>query len=79
MRIDLSDEVREGLAISIQEFLASEFELVLSDFQAGRLLDFLVRRLGAPVYNQAIQDSRAFLQSKLDDLEGEFYETEEPS
>ncbi len=33
-----------------------------------------IKNLG--VYNQAIQDARAALQSKLDDLEGEFYEPE---
>ena len=49
----------------------------LSDFQAQRLIDFLLRHLGAPVYNQAIQDARAFLQTKLDDLDGEVYEPEE--
>jgi len=51
----------------------------LSDFQAHRLIDFFLRHLGAPVYNQAIQDARTFLQTKLDDLDGEFYEPEEPS
>ena len=29
-------------------------------------------------YNQAVQDARAFLQTKLDDLDGELYEPEEP-
>jgi uncharacterized protein (DUF2164 family) len=38
-----------------------------------------VKELGAPIYNQAIQDARAFLQGKLDDLEGEFYEPEQSS
>ena len=79
MQIKLSVEARERLVASIQGFLASRFELELSEFQAISLLDFLVRELGAPVYNQAIQDARAFVQSKLDDLEGEFYEPEEPS
>jgi uncharacterized protein (DUF2164 family) len=54
-----------------------EFERELSDFQARRLIDFFVRHLGAPVYNQAIQDARVFLQATLEDLDGEFYEPEE--
>jgi uncharacterized protein (DUF2164 family) len=37
----------------------------------------MVRRLGAPIYNQAIQDARGFVQAKLDDLEGEFYEPDD--
>jgi uncharacterized protein (DUF2164 family) len=77
MRIALSAERRSQLASAIQRFFAAEFEHRLSEFQALRVLDFFVRHLGAPVYNQAIQDARAFLQGKLSDLEGEFYEPEE--
>ena len=63
---------------SLQSFFEDELDRDISDFQAERLLDFFVRELGAPVYNQAVQDARAFLQDKLVDLEGEFYEPEEP-
>jgi uncharacterized protein (DUF2164 family) len=77
-RIKLSEEGRERLAEVIQQFFIDEFDRELSDFQAQRLIDFFVRQLGAPVYNQAIQDARAFLQTKLEDLDGEFYEPEEP-
>ena len=51
-------------------------QVPLSDFQAERVIEFFLRELGAPVYNQAIGDARAFLQTKLDDLDGEFYEPE---
>jgi uncharacterized protein (DUF2164 family) len=76
VRIKLSGEARERLAADIGKFFAEEFDRVLSEFQAERLIDFLVLKLGAPVYNQAIQDSRQYLQSKLDELDGEFYEPE---
>ena len=78
MRIKLSEEGRERLIAVIQRFFVEELDHELSDFQARRLIDFFVRHLGAPVYNQAIQDARTFLQAKLDDLDGEFYEPEEP-
>jgi len=76
MRIKLSEERRDRLVADIRGLFASEFDRELSDFQANQLLDFFVRHLGAPVYNQAIQDARAALQAKLDDIEGEFYEPE---
>ena len=78
MRIALSDERRGELVDALQRFFAGEFEHEISEYQARRLVDFFIRQLGAPVYNQAIQDARAFLQEKLADLEGEFYEPEEP-
>lgn len=78
MRIKLLPDARERLSALVRQFFRDELDRELSDFQARRLIDFFVRHLGAPVYNQAIQDARAFLQAKLDDLDGEFYEPEEP-
>jgi uncharacterized protein (DUF2164 family) len=77
MHIKLSPERRDQLVSEVRRFFSEEFDRELSDFQGERLIDFLVRCLGAPVYNQAIQDARAAVQQKLDDLEGEFYEPEE--
>jgi uncharacterized protein (DUF2164 family) len=77
-RIKLSDERRSDLIAMIQHFVSSEFDQTLSEFQARNLLDFFVRHLGAPVYNQAVQDVRGFLQEKVADLDVEFYEPEEP-
>ncbi|MEE2664139.1 MAG: DUF2164 domain-containing protein [Myxococcota bacterium] len=77
MRIRLEDEPRARVLRSLRRFLDAEFEIELSEFQAERVLDFLVVELGAPVYNQAIRDARGFLQDKLDDLDVEFYEPEE--
>jgi len=74
MRIRLSPEGRDRLVAKVRALFARDFDRELSAFQADRLVDFFVRHLGAPIYNQAIQDARAAIQTKLDDLEGEFYE-----
>lgn len=78
MRIRLDGDRRERMVASIQRWFRDHFDHPLSEFQAGRILDFFVKELGAPVYNQAIQDARAFLQGKLDDLDVEYYEPDEP-
>ena len=78
MRIQLTDERRERMLRSIKKFFEEKLDQPIGDLAAARLLEFLVKELGAPVYNQAIQDARKFLQDKLDDLEGEFYEPDEP-
>jgi len=77
-RIVLSEERRTDLIATVQHFVATEFDQELSEFQARRLLEFFLRHLGAPVYNQAVQDVRTFLQEKVADLDVEFYEPEEP-
>jgi uncharacterized protein (DUF2164 family) len=78
MRIKLTEERRARMVQSIQRFFSEHMDREISDFQARSLLDFFIRELGAPVYNQAIQDARSFVQDKLLDLEGEFYEPEDP-
>jgi uncharacterized protein (DUF2164 family) len=78
MHVELSGDRRDGIVRSVRQFFEGQLDLALSDFQAERVVDFFVKELGAPVYNQAIRDAHGFLQEKLQDLEGEFYEPEEP-
>jgi uncharacterized protein (DUF2164 family) len=76
MRIQITDERRTRLLAALKGYFAGNFDEPLSDFRAEGLLDFFVRELGPPVYNQAIRDAQAFIQDKLTDLEGEIYEPE---
>lgn len=78
MRIQLTGERRARMLRSLRKFFANELDHEIGELAAERILDFFAKELGAPVYNQAIQDARAFLQTRLDDLEGEFYEPDEP-
>jgi len=78
MRIRLSDERRADLVTRIQRHLRDQFEEEVGELKAGLLLDFFVKELGPPVYNQAIKDAHDYVAEKLVDLEGEFYEPEEP-
>jgi uncharacterized protein (DUF2164 family) len=78
MKIALTGERRARMLRSIRKYFSDHLDRELGELAAGLLLDFFVRELGAPVYNQAIQDARAFVQQRLDDLEVEFYEPEEP-
>ena len=76
MRIRLSDERRASLLRSVKTYFADELDEPLSDFRAEALLDFFVRELGPPVYNQGVRDACGYMQEKLGDIEGEVYETE---
>ena len=77
MRIELSDERRERIVRAARIFFSEQLDRDLSDFQAERVIDFFVKELGAPVYNQAIRDAHKFLQERLNDLDAEYYEPEE--
>jgi uncharacterized protein (DUF2164 family) len=77
MRIRLSPDRRANLLQAIKNHFADQFDEPLSDFRAEGLLDFFVRELGPPVYNQGVRDAAGFVQAKLADLEGEVYEQDE--
>jgi hypothetical protein len=49
------------------------FDEKISEFRAEQVLEVFLQKLGPAVYNQAVQDARKFMQSRLDDLEGEVY------
>ena len=78
MHIKLEEDRKELMLHSIKGFYADSFDEELSDFKALKILEFFVSELGPPVYNQAIRDARAFVQEKLEDLEGDFYEPDSP-
>jgi uncharacterized protein (DUF2164 family) len=76
LRIKLSSDRRTTLRKLLTEFYAENFDAELSEYRAERLLDFFIKQLGPPIYNQAIADARAFIFEKLEDLDVEFYEPE---
>jgi len=73
-RIRLSPERRASLLRAVKAHFSAEFDEPLSDFRAEGLVDFFVRELGPPVYNQGVRDASSFMQEKLADIEGEVYE-----
>ena len=72
-QIHLDDERRARLVGQLQTLFAAEFDETLSAFRAEQVLELMLTTLGPGIYNQAVQDVRAHLQSKLDDLDGEVY------
>ena len=72
-QIKLSEDRRARLTGQLQTLFLAEFDESLSEFRAEQILDLMLKTLGPGIYNQAVQDVRAHLQSKLDDLDGEVY------
>ena len=76
MTVKLDDDRRAQLIAELQALYLDSFDEKMSAFRAEQVLDFFLGTLGPQVYNQAVKDSRAFFQQKLDDLDGEVYEPE---
>lgn len=71
--IRLTADRKDRLIGQLQSLFEREFDETLSAFRAEQILDLMLSTLGPGIYNQAVQDVRAHLQSKLDDLDGEVY------
>jgi uncharacterized protein (DUF2164 family) len=76
MAINLTDDRRNEFLTRLQSLFYTEFDEDLSDFRAEAILDLALEMLGPTVYNQAVQDARAYFQTKLDDLDGEVHAPE---
>jgi len=73
MKINLSAEKKQGILRKFASFYYNEFDEELSEYRTEQVLDFFMNILGPPVYNQAIQDARAFISEKLEDLDADFF------
>ena len=76
MSIELTDDRRQRLIAGLRAFYQADFDEELSVFRAEQLVDYFLNALGPDVYNQAVQDARAYMQARLDDLEGEVYKSD---
>ena len=77
MAVKLDEARRAQLIEELQAHFKQNFDEQLSEVRAAQILEFFLGSLGPQVYNQAVQDARAFFQQKLDDLDGEVYLPEE--
>ena len=75
-RITLTPERESMLIEAIQAYVDAEFDESLSEFRARALLAFFVRELGPPIYNQGVRDAVQYVQTKLNDIEGDVHEIE---
>lgn len=73
-RIRLSPDRRASLLAALQHHWEDTFDEPLSAFRAEGLVDFFVRQLGPPVYNQGVRDATGYIQDRLADIEGEIHE-----
>ncbi|MDU2065334.1 MAG: DUF2164 domain-containing protein [Sporomusaceae bacterium] len=66
--IKLSDESKQVLLSSIQEFFLKERDEEISSFQASLFLDFILNNAGVYIYNQAISDAQQLMSQKVEEL-----------
>ncbi len=76
MAISLPDPTRKALVEAIKHYFRIERDEEIGDLQAGFLLDFVLETVGPSVYNQAIHDAQAALQTAVADLDVTLHQAE---
>ena len=76
MAIRLSKDTEQQLLASIKRYFKEQLEDDIGDLKATLLLDFCLKEVGPSIYNQAIADAQAWMQSKVADLDGSRFEPE---
>ncbi len=76
--MELDESTRADLLASLKRYVEEELEVTMGDLKANLLLDYILEEIGPSIYNETIQDARAFLSNKLEDLEATCFRTELP-
>lgn len=74
--IKIDKEKRHKLIADLKSWFLDNREEEIGDLQAELLIDFLIDKIGAEVYNQALNDAMIWLKAKLSDVEIDFYSLE---
>lgn len=77
LKAKLSRERRAEIITAIRAHFQEHHDDEIGDLKAGLLLDFFLKTLGPPVYNEGIRDAQTYLRDKVEDLDGEYWEPAE--
>jgi uncharacterized protein (DUF2164 family) len=74
MAIKLPPETTKKVLAAIKRYAAENLDEEIGDLKAGLLLEFCLKEIGPPIYNQAIADAQAYFADRVADLEGVCHE-----
>ena len=71
--IEFSENRKKELVSDIKNFFSEELDQDIGDLKAEMVLAFMLKKIGAKIYNQGIADARKWFRDKFDDLDGDFF------
>jgi uncharacterized protein (DUF2164 family) len=74
MPLEFPPETKKRLIEAIQGYWRDETDEDIGLLRAERIYDFFLSLIGASAYNRGVTDARAFLETRLIDLEIELLE-----
>ena len=76
MTIELTEDHRQALILSLKQYSAEELDQDIEDLKASFLLDFILKEVGPAIYNSAVADVQAHMQEIVSELDGTCFEPE---
>lgn len=73
MKVEINQEQKQQLLDKLQRFFETELDSELGQFDGEFLLDLMTKELAPILYNQALYDAQALLQSKFEDISDSLY------
>lgn len=73
MTIELSKQARADAIASIRRYFDENLSEPIGELPAGLLLNYFLEEIGPAIYNRAIADAQARVQSRVADLTGELF------
>ncbi|GMA98973.1 DUF2164 domain-containing protein [Pelosinus sp. IPA-1] len=67
---NLSKELRKQALDEIKKYFLEKREEEIGQLAAELLLDVMIEKVGAAIYNQGIRDAHTFMSEKIEDLYG---------
>jgi len=74
--IELTKDHRQALILSLKQYFAESLDQDVGDLKASLLLDFILKEIGAVIYNGAIADAQARMQEMVAELDSTCYQPE---
>jgi uncharacterized protein (DUF2164 family) len=70
---NLSDEVKKKLLDEIKNYYYQENGEQIGVIASENLLEFFLNNMGKYIYNQALDDVKAWFENRMENIESDFY------
>lgn len=77
--IEFSSAEKDILKDKIKKYFDRELNQEIGSFDAEFLLDFFAVEVGPFFYNRGLNDARAIISARLEDIDDAIYEIEKPT
>ncbi|MEZ8824808.1 DUF2164 domain-containing protein [Vibrio amylolyticus] len=77
--IEFNAKQKREMSDDLQQYLESEFDAEIGQFDAEFLFEHICKKFGPAFYNKGLQDAQAIMESRLADISDEIYQIEKVS